>query len=117
MSTTDSEYFHVWQRVKQWPIEMRQDLATQILKSVEADLPPLRGEWNETKNGRRCDLIDKDIQGTLTETEKRELELLTHEMRVHRRRVAPIPMETPKQLHAQLLEMKHRQERPVHEET
>ncbi len=116
MSTANPEYLQVWHQVKQWPVELRQDLAEEIIKSVESDLPTTNGPWNESKNARRCELIDKDIQGTIDETERRELELLTREMRVHRRRVAPIPIEGAKHLHQLLLE-KLRQEEPLGEGT
>jgi hypothetical protein len=50
-----------------------------------SELSADNGEWNDAKNGRRCELIDKDIQGTLSAAERRELESLTQGMRVHRR--------------------------------
>ena len=109
MSTANPEFLQVWQQVKQWPVELRQDLAEEIVKSVESDLPALNGPWDEVKNARRCELIDKEIQGIIGETEKRELDVLTREMRIHRRRVAPIPTEGAQNLHKQLLEKKLRQ--------
>lgn len=110
MTTMNSEYLQVWQQVKQWPVELRQDLADEIVKSVASNLPASNGAWNETKNSRRCKLIDKDIQGTIDKAERRELELLTRELRVHRNRVAPLPVEGAKKLHQQLLEKKRQQE-------
>jgi hypothetical protein len=110
VSTANPEYLQVWQQVKQWPVELRHDLAEEIIKSVEADLPASSGPWNEAKNARRCELIDKEIQGMIGETERRELELLTREMRVHRRRVAPIPIEGVKHLHQRLLEKRRQEE-------
>lgn len=35
-------------------------------------------EWTDEKNERRCDLIDKDIEGTILPFEKRELDELQH---------------------------------------
>ena len=116
MTTVDSEFLQVWGQVKQWPLELRQNLAEELAKSVETELPRLVGPWNEVKNARRYELIDKDIQGTLGESEKRELELLTCEMRVHRRRVAPIPMEDATKLHKQLMESKRRHEQRLSED-
>jgi len=116
MSTANPEYLQVWQQVKQWPVELRQDLAEKIIKSVESELPASSGPWTEAKNSRRCELIDKDIQGTISEAERRELDWLTREMRVHRRRAAPIPMEGAKRLHQQLLEEKRRQEESLGEQ-
>lgn len=110
MSTTNSDFLQVWQQVKEWPVELRQDLAEEIIKSVESDLPPPDGAWNETKNARRCELIDKDIQGTISGAERRELELLTRELRAYRDRVAPLPLEGAKKLHQQLLAKKRQQD-------
>ena len=106
MSTTNSDYLQVWQQVKQWPIDLRQDLVDEIIKSVESDVPVPRGAWNEAKNARRCELIDKGIQGTINRAEQRELELLTRELRAYRDRVAPLPIEGAKKLHQQLFEKK-----------
>lgn len=110
MSTANSEYLQVWGQVKQWPVELRQDLAEEISKSVESELPATHDTWNEAKNSRRCELIDKEIQGTLSDKEKRELALLTREMRVYRSRVAPLPIDAATHLHQQLLEKKRRAE-------
>jgi hypothetical protein len=106
MSTIYSEFAQVCQQVKHWPSDLRQHLAEEIAKSLAAELPTDNGEWNDAKNERRCELIDKDIQGTLGAAERREFELLTQEMRVHRRAVAPIPLAGAIRLHQQLLEKK-----------
>jgi len=110
MSTVYSEFAQVCQQVKHWPSDLRQHLAEEIAKSLAAELPTDNGEWNDAKNERRCELIDKDIQGTLGAAERRELELLTQEMRVHRRAVAPIPLAGAIRLHQQLLEKKWQQQ-------
>lgn len=62
------------------------------------------GVWTEAKNDRRCDLIDKEIEGTLTAAEAVELQGLQQAMLNYRRRVAPLPLEAARQLHQQLLE-------------
>jgi len=108
MSTADPEYMQVWQQVKQWPVELRQDLAQEIIKSVESDLPAPAGSWDEAKNARRCELIDREIQGTIGGSERRELEVLTRELRVYRRQIAPVPIERATKLHQQLLAKKRR---------
>jgi len=110
MSTVNPEYAQVWQQVKQWPTELRQSLADEIRKSLDGDLPAPVDNWNGDKNARRCDLIDKDIQGTITDDEKRELQVLTLQMRAYRRHVAPVPIEGAVQLHEQLLRKKREQE-------
>ena len=104
MSIADSEYSQVCDQVKNWPTELRQCLAEELAKSLAADVPESRGEWSDAKNERRCELIDKDIQGTLGLEERRELESLTQQLRVYRRTVAPIPLAGAVRLHRQLLE-------------
>jgi hypothetical protein len=61
-------------------------------------------EWTEQKNARRCDLIDKEIAGTLDGGEAEELAGLQQEMLRHRRRVAPLPLEAVRRLHQELLD-------------
>lgn len=64
---------------------------------------PDRLVWNDAKNDRRCDLIDKEIEGTLFGAEKRELETLQKQMRAYRRKVAPLPLKEVRELHQHLL--------------
>src|SRR5579859_1764693 len=49
-------------------------------------------EWTDAKNERRCDLIDKAIDGTLTPVEAIELHRLQQEMLRYRQHVAPLPI-------------------------
>jgi hypothetical protein len=60
-------------------------------------------EWTEAKNDRRCDLIDREIAGTLTPEEAVELQRLQGEMLRHRRRTAPLPLDDARRLHQELL--------------
>lgn len=48
--------------------------------------------WTDAKNNRRCDLIDKEIEGTLSADEQHKLEALQTQMLAHRRKVAPLPI-------------------------
>lgn len=59
-------------------------------------------EWTEKKNNRRCNLIDKEIDDSLTVAEKCELEQLQREMQVYRQKVAPLPLEEVRTLHQHL---------------
>jgi hypothetical protein len=61
------------------------------------------GEWTEEKNQRRCDLVDKEIDGTISAVEKVELAQLQAEMLAYRRKVAPLPLEELRKLHQELL--------------
>jgi arylsulfatase A-like enzyme len=61
------------------------------------------GAWTDAKNSRRCDLIDKEIEGTIAPEEVREVYALQQEMLRYRRRVAPLPLEDARRLHQELL--------------
>jgi hypothetical protein len=61
------------------------------------------GEWGDEQNERRCDLIDKEIAGTLTPEEAVELYSLQQAMLRHRHRVAPLPLGAAWKLHQELL--------------
>lgn len=67
-------------------------------------------EWTDDKNARRCELIDKEIEGTLTRQDRIELEDLQQQAIEHLDRVAPWPHEGARKLHQQLLAKKRRQE-------
>jgi PAS domain S-box-containing protein len=60
-------------------------------------------EWSDAKNARRCELIDRKIQNTISTEESIELEQLQEALRAYVDRVAPLPMEGAKKLHAELL--------------
>jgi hypothetical protein len=60
--------------------------------------PEEDGPWTAEKNHRRAALIDKEIDGTITPTEAVELEELTQQMRRHREKGAPLPLEYAHQL-------------------
>lgn len=60
-------------------------------------------EWTPHDNARRCELIDREIEGSITFDEAEELEKLQQAMRNYLDRVAPLPLEGAKRLHAALL--------------
>lgn len=62
-------------------------------------------EWNSELNQRRFELIDKDIQETLTPAERAELAGLTRIMREQLETETNLPMEGAKELHRKLLEL------------
>lgn len=45
--------------------------------------------WSDEKNSRRCNLIDKQLDGKLSFEEALELEDLQNQMLEYRKRVAP----------------------------
>lgn len=56
------------------------------------------GGWSDAKNARRFELIDRELDETITATEAEELERLQSEFRRHRRRVAPLPLAETREL-------------------
>ncbi|WP_254512735.1 hypothetical protein [Anatilimnocola floriformis] len=60
------------------------------------------GTWDEAKNARRFALIDKDIAGTISANEQRELQQLQHEIDEYLRRVAPLPLAEARAIHERL---------------
>ena len=64
---------------------------------------PARPAWTADQNQRRCDLVDKEIDGTLSPAEEDELAQLQADMLAYRRHVAPLPLDDLRQLHQQLL--------------
>lgn len=60
--------------------------------------------WTDAKNDRRCGLIDKKYNGEpLTLDEELELAELQEEVSRHVRRVAPLPLDSARKLHQELL--------------
>jgi hypothetical protein len=58
--------------------------------------------WADERNARRFELIDRDLDGTLSPVEAAELESLQVEFRRHRRRVAPLPLGETQRVLAEL---------------
>lgn len=65
--------------------------------------------WTPEENCRRCDLIDMDIEGSITASDKAELERLQNRFHVYLDTVAPPPIEGARRLHSQLLQQKRRE--------
>ena len=61
--------------------------------------------WNAELNKRRFELIDANIQGTLSRAEEIELAGLTHLMRQHVESEANLPFEGARKLHRHLSEL------------
>jgi hypothetical protein len=64
--------------------------------------------WSEALDARRCELIDKDIAGTITESEISELASLETLANEHFDRIAPPPLDAARRLHQQLLSSRGR---------
>jgi hypothetical protein len=86
-------------------VVIRQDLYTQVQPLIDPAPPQHNGpvEWNERKNTRRCELIDKEIAGTIQLEEAIELNRLQQELSAYLQRVAPLPLDDLRKLHAELV--------------
>ncbi len=67
-------------------------------------------QWNAEKDARRCELIDKKIQGTLQPAESREFAELQRQALEYFDRVAPPPVEGARRLHENLLRKMQQQQ-------
>jgi hypothetical protein len=98
--------------VKQFVLSLSVDRRGSVVeldgKEVLRAFPPANGEgsndqeWTDAKNNRRCDLIDKEIDGTIAPAEAKELEDLQEQMLRYRHRVAPLPLAYAGRLLAEL---------------
>lgn len=69
-----------------------------------ANGPPRPAAWTPDLNRRRCELIDRDIDGTITPAERAELAVLQAAMDRWLDAMAPLPIEAARKLHRQLVE-------------
>jgi hypothetical protein len=60
-------------------------------------------KWTHIKNKRRFDLINKEVDGNITEDEQVELDDLQNQMIRHRRKVAPLPFAEWEELRKKIL--------------
>lgn len=67
------------------------------------------GDWSDEKDERRCELIDKDIAGTITVEERAELADLEQQANAHFDSIAAPPMDGARQLHQELLNRRAQQ--------
>ena len=84
-------------------VTVRRRTGNKIRVQVQKERAAATPSWTPAKANRRAELVDKDIDGTLTPEERPELEQLQQEMRAYCRAVAPLPIEAARALHAQLL--------------
>jgi hypothetical protein len=80
--------------------------AVELLGQVALERRSADVVWNDALNRRRFDLIDKDIQGSLTPAENIELAGLTRIMREYVESEANLPMTGARALHRKLLHLK-----------
>ena len=89
------------------PLSDRAEIAGFLLESLKTDSTSKfteLTEWTDLKNARRCLLVDREIDGTLTAAERRELKALQAELSRYRQLVAPLPIRELRSIHDQLLQ-------------
>jgi hypothetical protein len=94
--------------LEQWAVEV-------LLRQSEAATAQPKEEhrpWSDEKNARRCDLIDRQIEGTIAPEELRELDDLQAQLRRHLDEVAPLDLAAARKIHQQLLQKKRESESP-----
>jgi len=69
----------------------------------------ISGDWTEEQDERRCELIDKDIAGTITAQEQTELAELERQANHYYETVAAPPIEGARQLPRELLNRRAQQ--------
>jgi hypothetical protein len=79
--------------------------AAELLGQAVAQCRSVDIGWSDALNQRRFELIDKEIQGSLTPAERIELAGLTRSMREHVESETNLPMEGARALHANLLQL------------
>jgi hypothetical protein len=73
------------------------------LKNGAKSATLLPGPWSDSKNARRCELVDREIDGILTPEEAVELQALQEQFFQERRRLAPVALRDLRELHQTLL--------------
>lgn len=86
---------------------IRRAIAAIQVTHVESDADRST-EWTEKKNARRCELIVKELAESISKTELVELHRLQSEALLHRKQVAPLPMDGVSRLLKQLVERNER---------
>jgi len=80
-----------------------QAAVVQYVEDVDNGVSNGDGDWTDDKDARRCELIDKDIAGTITAVEHEELTRPERQANDHFDRVAPPPIDGARRLHQQLV--------------
>ncbi len=76
---------------------------TRVSKDGSAGTNGRAPKWSVAMNSRRCELIDKEISGSLSSREAEELSGLQQQMLDYRRHIAPLPIEDARKLRDSLL--------------
>jgi hypothetical protein len=92
--------------LEQWAVEVL--LGQSEAAAAQPKEPPR--QWDDEKNARRCDLIDRQIEGTIAPAERRELDDLQSQLRRHLDEVAPFDLAAARKIHQQLLQKKRESE-------
>lgn len=76
-----------------------------VTRFVAEEVSAMAGDsqWTQAKDDRRCELIDRDIAGTISMAERAELAGLQRMAEQHFDQVASPPMEEALKLHKRIL--------------
>jgi hypothetical protein len=85
-------------------IERNGEPVIRVVAFPKANGKPSEDEWSAAKNERRCELIDRDIDGHLSPDERIELEDLQQQLRRYVNKVAPLPLDQLRKLEQELLD-------------
>lgn len=86
---------------------MDMDSLHELLNDAMKSQQSVSIEWDDHHNQRRIELIDKDIQGLLTQPESVELARLTKSMREYLQVHHPLEMEGTRKLHQKLITLRN----------
>jgi len=78
------------------------DQALELLGKAAVEILAADMHWDEIANSQRFELIDRELQGTLTFADKVHLEAVTFRMREHLEASGHLPMNAALALHRQL---------------
>jgi hypothetical protein len=80
-----------------------------LVKVQRNGVGEVTGPWTDAKNARRCALVDREIDGTITPEEAGELVVLQEQLFLERQRLAPVGLDDLRRLHQELLTKAHKQ--------
>jgi len=81
-------------------------IQTAIVRFVDETAPTINLDWSPAMRRRRSELIDKDIMGSITPSERLELSELDRKGNAYYDTVAAPPMERAISLHQKLLQIR-----------
>jgi predicted DNA-binding antitoxin AbrB/MazE fold protein len=103
MNVTIAAIFENGMLKPQQPLELAEGAQVQV--TINSASPAT--SWSEEGERRRRELIDKDIQGSITADERIELERLDRLANEYFDEISPPPMDGARRLHDRLMNRSH----------